>query len=138
MRDPRRYDVSERHIWQITPARDVLWILLAAASIWVIYALREILLPVLIAFLLADVFNPFITRMEKRHWPRPLTVTLIIAVVFGAVAGFLVWLGPLLATQFTGLTEQLPDYLKTLSTTYGFDLGGLLAKLGDSIRQFQE
>ncbi|HEY7166071.1 MAG TPA: AI-2E family transporter [Candidatus Binatia bacterium] len=138
MRDVRRIDISQLHLWQITPARDILWLLAAAALIWIVYELREVLLPVLIAFVLADVFNPFITRMEERGWPRAVTATLIIAIVFGALTGFFVWLGPLLMDQFTGLTDKLPDYLKTLGKTYGVDVGGLLSHLADSIRAFQE
>src|ERR1043166_1988412 len=116
MRERRQHALAERHLWQIIPARDVLWFLAVAALIAIVYALREIMVPLLVAFVLADVFNPFITGLETRRWPRPPTVTLIVALFFGALAGFFIWLGPLLVDQFTGLTDKLPDYLKTLGS----------------------
>src|ERR1051325_4914049 len=137
MRDAQKLETSQRHVWQIPPARDILWLLAFAVLIWAVYALREILLPVLIGFVLADVFNPFITKMERRGWPRPLTVTFIIAIVLGTVTGFLIWLGPVLMDQFTGLADKMPDYLKTLGTAYGIDLGGLLTEFGNTIRRLQ-
>jgi predicted PurR-regulated permease PerM len=138
MGDLRENDVGERHLWQIVAVREIFLLLFAALCLWLLYVVREIFLPVFLALILADVFNPFITLLERKwRWPRPLTVTLIIAVVLAAVGGFLAWLGPLLFNQFTGLADKLPDYLKTLGKTYGIDVDDLLSQFNVSVRDLQ-
>jgi len=138
MQDLPKNHGAGRHLWEIAAARDILLLLLAAIFLWILYVLREIFLPVFVALVLADVFNPFVTHLERKwRWPRALTVTLIIAAALAAVAGFLAWLGPLLFNQFTGLADKLPDYLKTLGNTYGIDFGDLLSRFDVSIRDLQ-
>src|SRR2546430_2215114 len=138
MRDSQNNSVSNRHLWEIVAAREILLLFLAAVFIWILYFLREIFLPIFVALVLADVFNPFVTLLERKwRWPRPLTVTLIIVAVLAAVVGFLAWLGPLLFNQFTGLADKLPDYLKTLGKTYGIDFDGLFSQFDVSLRDLQ-
>jgi predicted PurR-regulated permease PerM len=138
MRDSQNNSVSNRHLWEIVAAREILLLLLAAVFIWILYFLREIFLPIFVALVLADVFNPFVTLLERKwRWPRPLTVTLIIVAVLAAIVGFLAWLGPLLFNQFTGLADKLPDYLKTLGKTYGIDFDGLFSQFDVSLRDLQ-
>ena len=139
MRNLRTYHPSDKHLWEITAVRDLLILIAAIFLAWMVYLLRDILLPVFVAFVLADISNPVITRMEHRwHWPRPLTVTLIIAAVFIAIIAFLAWLGPLLFNQFTSLADKLPEYLKTLGERYGIDLGDLLGQFGPSIQDIED
>jgi len=138
VRDVRTHHPRDKHLWEITAVRDLLIIVAVVFSAWVFYLLRDIFLPVFLAFVLADISNPIITHMERRWgWPRPLTVTLIITAVLVAIIAFFAWLGPLLFNQFTGLADKLPDYLKTLGQRYGIDSDDLLGQLGSSIGDLQ-
>ena len=139
MRDLQANRTAGRHLWEITAVRDLVLLLLAIVFLCILYWLRDVFLPVFVALVLADVFNPFVTRMERRwRWPRPVTVSLIILLALAAIIGFLAWLGPILFDQFTALADKLPDYLKTLSARYNIDLGGLLSGFAESLRSIQD
>lgn len=117
----------ERRLWQITPVRDVFWgglaVLLVILAVWIGYELRAIFTPVLIALALAYLFDPIITACERR-WavPRPATITLIILLLAGAIAGFGAWVGPKLVQQARELSQAAPDYLDRLAQWAGAEL----------------
>lgn len=110
---------AQKHLWQIPAARELISLILVALFLWLLYALSEIFIPLLIALILAHIFNPLVTFLEdKWRWPRPLTAALLLAIfVFGFV-GFLSWLGPLLLQQGIDLVGRLPEYLRSLAATY--------------------
>lgn len=135
---PRDGDPSSRHLWQIAAARDLIVLILIAAALWLVYTLREIFMPLLIALVLAHVFNPVVTFLEEKwRWPRPLTAALLLAFFVFGCAGLLSWLGPLLLGQVTDLARRLPEYLRTLAAAYEIDPGNLLNQLEQSLRQLQ-
>jgi predicted PurR-regulated permease PerM len=128
----------DRHLWQITPALDVLITLGTVLILWCVYVLGDVFLPIFLALILAHVINPFVTLMERRfRWPRPLTISLIITVITLSVVGLFAWLGPLLYEQATMLINRLPDYLRALAATYGIESGELINRLDETIRKFQ-
>lgn len=131
---PPNADAGNMHLWQITAARDVIFLILIALSFWLLYALSEIFVPLLIALILAHVFNPLVTLLERKwHWPRPLTVSLVLAIVVVACSALVAWLGPLLLAQITDLARRLPDYLRTLASGYNLDI----SQVEETIRQYQ-
>jgi len=79
------------------------------------WLLRGLLSPVVVGFLLASVFNPLVNRAEERwHWPRLLTVSLLLLLSALVVAAVAVWLVPLALAQIGQFMERLPDYLDKL------------------------
>ena len=126
-------DSENRHLWQITAARDLIILALIASLLWFLYVLRDIFIPLLLALVLAHVFNPLITWLERK-WgcPRPLTIAVLLAIVVLGCSALFAWLGPLLVAQMTDLVLRLPDYLRTLASTYGIDL----SELESAIRQY--
>lgn len=91
-------------------------------------------MPLLIALILAYIFNPLVTWLERKwRWPRLLTVSLVVAVVVIGASVLLAWLGPLLATQLTDLIRRLPEYLGTLAANYNVDV----SQIETTIRQYQ-
>lgn len=115
---------TERHLWQIRPVRDLLWLAVAVALALGVYLLRSIFLPVGIALVLAYIFNPLIDATERR-WavPRRAAILLILTVMVVAGAGLLVWLSPVVATQTTTLVKKAPQYAQILAERYHWDLG---------------
>ena len=110
-------------------------IVLIAVALAIVYLLRDIFLPVFLAFVFAEVFNPFITSVEREwRWPRPLTISLILASIIAAVIGFVAWLGPVLVDQFTHLATKLPDYIRTLAAGYNIDVRNLISGADEKIR----
>jgi AI-2E family transporter len=129
---------AELHLWQIAAARDIIIILGVAFTVWVVYRLSDIFLPVLLALILAHIINPFVTLMERRWgWARPLTISFILTAITLSLIGLFAWLGPILYEQSTMLANRLPDYLRTLTAAYGVESGTVIDQLDETIRRFQ-
>lgn len=121
----------DRHLWQIRPVRDVLWCLTVAASLWALYALRGIFIPVFVALLLAYLANPLIDAAERRwSWPRPLTVSLLLVCVTALTAGLVAVIGPLVSDQIKTLAKNTPAYASWLTRRF--------ASVGQSSAQIHE
>jgi predicted PurR-regulated permease PerM len=130
---PGSNDVQDPHLWQITAARDLLVVVLIGFLLWLLYLLGDIFIPLLIALVLAHVFNPLITWLERKWgWPRPLTSGVLLAVVVLSCSALFAWLGPLLVAQITDLAVRMPDYVRTLASNYGIDL----SELEKAVRQY--
>lgn len=112
----------QRHLWQIVPVRDVLWILLGVFLLWFGYQLRAIFIPLLLAFALAYLVDPLI-RWGKRYCklPRPVTISLILILLVVGGMSLLAWLGPELLKQFAELLRGLTHYLQALTLKYDLD-----------------
>lgn len=129
---------ADRHLWEIKPIRDLLWLGGILFVLWFGYYLRGVFTPVLIALLLAYLVNPLVRRAET-HWhvPRPVTVSVILfvsALVFG---GLVTWLGPLLAEQVQSFAERVPGYLQSIAKHYHVTLGdfsGPLSSIATNLR----
>jgi predicted PurR-regulated permease PerM len=126
------------HLWEIPAVQEFLSLVLLALSLWVVYSLREIFIPLFIALVLAHIFNPLVTLLEQKwRWQRPVTIALLLGVCIVCFIGLLSWLGPLVIDQGTSFASNLPNYLRTLAAKFNIDLGEVSAGLEQSIRQFQ-
>ena len=115
---------ADRHLWEITPIRDLLWTGGIAFLLWFGYHLRGVFTPILIALLLAYLCNPLIRKAEKQ-WriPRPVSISIVLLLAALALGGFVTWLGPLLAEQVQSFAERVPGYLQSIAGQYHVSLG---------------
>lgn len=114
------------HLWEIAWVRDLFGLALAALVLESTYSLRGILTPVLVALVLAYIFDPLFDFAERRlRAPRPVSVGLVVVLLLGTVAGLVSWAGPQLAQQLSSLADRLPTYGRHLATRLSLDLGGL-------------
>jgi len=101
----------ERHLWEMTAVRDLLWLASVVVLAWGVYALRGIFIPIFIALVLAYLANPAIRFTERTWaWPRPLTVSLFILFIVAATVGTIAGLGPLVTDQVQTLIRKSPMY----------------------------
>ncbi|MEO8340950.1 MAG: AI-2E family transporter, partial [Nitrospirota bacterium] len=101
----------DRHLWEMTPVKDVFYIGSAILLAWSIYELSGIFLPVFVALVLAYLANPVIRYTERKWgWPRPLSAALFLLLFIGLAAGAVLGLGPLVAEQFHMLIQNIPKY----------------------------
>ncbi len=115
---------ANRHLWEITPIRDLLWLGGTLFLLWFGYYLRGVFTPVLIALLLAYLVNPVVRRAETSwHIPRPVTISIILLLSAVMLGGLVTWLGPLLAEQVQSFAERVPGYLQSIATQYHVTLG---------------
>ncbi|MGE3107362.1 MAG: AI-2E family transporter [Phycisphaerales bacterium] len=86
-------DWRTMHLWHIQPVRDMLVILVVIGLIYLGYVLRPVTVPMLLALMLAYLFEPLVKRLTRiRRVTRPIAVggilaTFIIVVVIPLVIG---------------------------------------------------
>ncbi len=110
---PERGEVAEGR-WGAVPRamRRWIWSILGiAALLYIAYLVRDIWLPLAIAFLIAMVLDPVVDRMERRGWSR-LTATLLIFVAFIAGLGALLYFAiPPVMAQAGDLYGKVSQYI---------------------------
>lgn len=88
------------------PLKIALGVALLACFIWFVYAIRGILPPFLLAFVLAYTLEPLVDRLEGRGVNRTLSILLIFVLAIGGLAFGLMRLGDKLTSELGELTEN--------------------------------
>lgn len=101
--------LRERRAW-------VMRAVLILCLIYVAYVVREIWVPLLLAFLIATVLDPLADRLERRGWSRTMGASLIFTLFFALLIASCVLLFPLLRDQVAdiqaGFSKYFPDTSK--------------------------
>ncbi|MFM1804675.1 MAG: hypothetical protein RL136_1554 [Planctomycetota bacterium] len=108
--DPRsqRADLRTLHLWHLQPVRDLLLIAAISGTVYAGYAIRTITVPLLVAFLLAYLFEPVIARMTQwRRMTRPVAVSVIFAGLLVGIAATVGIVVPLAVGQTLAFGESL-------------------------------
>lgn len=79
----------------------------------------EILLPFIVAFVMAWMFNPVVHRLQSRLGSTRKLYSFIMVLVFYAIVGvLLVYFALMLVEQILGLASALPSLIETLQNVY--------------------
>lgn len=101
-------DIRTLHLWHLQPVRDVLVIAAIAGTVYAGYAIRTVTIPLLVALLLAYLFEPVVVRLTRSgRMGRPTAVAVIfsaLTLVVGATLGVVV---PLAIGQTLSFGESL-------------------------------
>ncbi|MEA2446755.1 MAG: hypothetical protein QOK47_392, partial [Actinomycetota bacterium] len=62
-------------------------LLLLAIGIWLLFKIRVIFPPLVLALLIIYLLNPLVSRLEKRRVPRSLAAVLSYVIVIGVLVG---------------------------------------------------
>jgi predicted PurR-regulated permease PerM len=120
------HDLTKLHLWQIQWVRDLLLIVIVVCGIWLGYAMRDITIPLLVALLLAYLFEPLISFLAD-HPKFPLgRIPVISGILIMLTIGILMVLAvtiPLIISQTSSLMHEFQDgHLRTkleqLATKY--------------------
>lgn len=87
-------------------------VIVVGTLVLVAYAVRDILVLVVVALFLATGLNPAVEWLRRHHVPSSLALLTVIAVVLGIVAVFVLAAAPPLVRQGNQLREQLPGYAR--------------------------
>ena len=113
---------EDRHLWEIRWVRDLALLAVAIALVWAAYLTRSVTAPILVAAVLAYIFNPMITWAHRRcRLPRWAGAGVILAMVILICTGFLLWAVPSLLGQIKAFANKLPDYIEYLGTRLGIN-----------------
>lgn len=80
----------------------------AVAVVTVVVAAREVLLPFVLALVIAYVLTPFVAWFEKKKVKRAAAILLVYAIVLGSLFGFLWAIAPRMGREVGGLRKELP------------------------------
>lgn len=88
--------------------RTIFLALSAAVVVAVIVAARSVLLPFVLALVVAYVLTPAVARVEKMRVPRWAAILIVYAISLGAVGGFIALAVPRLVSEGRGLAAEWP------------------------------
>lgn len=84
---------------------------LLLVAVTVLWAAREVFIPLALALLFSFLLAPLVTRLEKMRLPRVPAALLTVLLAFSVIAG----VGYLVGVQLVDLTYKLPDYKVNIS-----------------------
>lgn len=85
-------------------ARAVLYATAFAAGLWLIYDSGHLLIPFVLAYIIAFIINPLVEQMERRHIPRGAIAGIFTFISLGALGIAFFFAIPMLLEQFTKMT----------------------------------
>lgn len=88
------------------------WLALLSISAILLYLLAPVLMPFLVATLLAYLGDPVVDRLQKYKFPRTAAVSLVFLLIFLVLIALPVIVLPLLEQQMTDLLRKLPLYVQ--------------------------
>lgn len=85
------------------------------ALVWLLWVVRDLVLVMLTAIVIASSINPAATYLAKKHIPRLVSVLIIyLAIIAGFTTVSVIFLPPLI-DDFQRLSTELPGYIDSLS-----------------------
>lgn len=100
---------------------------------WFLYYIKDILFQLLVAFVIIASFEPYVERLQKKNFPRTLSVILVYLVFLGFVAFTIYILAPTLVYETGNFVSNIPAYLNQIVLPTGFKetiLQQLLVQIG--------
>lgn len=83
--------------------------------LYLAFLVKEVLALVFVALIFASAFDPWVDFMQRRKWPRALSITLIYLIVIGLVTAMIYVMVPILVKEATDLANNFPYYFNKLS-----------------------
>jgi predicted PurR-regulated permease PerM len=123
----------------ITPGT-VISSLLVLVGAYVLWILRDLVLLVITAIVIASAIEPGVAFFIRHKLPRVLAALLVYVLVFGSVFSFFYFFFPPIIADATGFLSSAPQYLETIRSSTllhpaGADMSAL-ADQQDGIRSF--
>lgn len=91
------------------------WILFILTSIGLLlYSVRAVITPILLAFLIAYVLDPVVDRLERLKIPRVLGVLIVLVAVLGTFMLFFTLVVPSIVRDIISFARELPRHTREL------------------------
>ena len=88
--------------------RPVFLAMSAFLAVVVVVAAHDVMLPFVLAVLIAYVLTPLVGAVERRKLPRPLAIVVVYAAVLGCIGALVYGIAPRIALEIRGLRGELP------------------------------
>ena len=83
-----------------------------SAFVFLIWPLRVVFAPIVLALVVVYLLNPLVTRLQHRGLRRGVAVAVLYVAFLAVVGAALAFLIPLIARQIAGLIDRLPTYIE--------------------------
>ncbi len=112
------------HLWQFQAIRDAMLVASVAGLVWLGYALRAVTVPLLVALLLAYLFEPLVARLSRHpKLARPMVVGGLLITIGALAIGIVAVFVPVAVAQTAGLVR---DYQEGRFRETAVTLSGIL------------
>ena len=95
--------------------------LVIVVGAWLLFILRDIVLIVVTAIVIASAIEPGVRALGRRRIPRVLAVIIIYLLLFGVFFGLFYFFFPTVLEDFATFIAALPAYLDTFTRAGAFD-----------------
>jgi predicted PurR-regulated permease PerM len=109
---PRKIEISHRTI---------VFTALFVIALAFLYFIRDILLQVFVALLIAMILNPLVARLTRFRIPRTLAAVFVYFLFVGVFVGSIAGLVPAMIDQTTSFASSLPRYLENAQLPFGLN-----------------
>lgn len=99
-------------------AKETSKIIFIILGILVLYLVRDIIALFFLSIIFTATLDPFIDKLQKKNFPRPLSVFLIYIFTFLFIGITISFLIPPLVSQFEEFSKNLPFYGEKISTSF--------------------
>jgi predicted PurR-regulated permease PerM len=106
--------MAERQVVEIE-ATTVFKVIFIALGFVFLYLVKEVLIILFLAIIIASAVTPFANRLEEKKIPRLLSVLVLYLAFFGLVVFVLSLVVPYLVTELGQLTQTLPKFISSIS-----------------------
>jgi predicted PurR-regulated permease PerM len=97
-------------------SRAVTWLIAAIVAGFLVYLLRDVLLPFVAGFAVAYILDPVVARLTRLRLGRGAASAIAIALFFLIAIGLLLMTLPIVQAQITTFAQRLPSYIERLRT----------------------
>ena len=85
-------------------------LILLAISVWLLFKIRVIFPPLVLALLIIYLLNPLVNRLQERRVPRSIGAVLSYVVVVGSITLIVLAVAPLIANQVSSFSDDWPQF----------------------------
>lgn len=119
--------------------RRIIVVAVVLFGLWFLHSLLGVLIPFILAFLLAYIFNPLVAKVEHRRVPRWIAALMVTLGGLGIIAAVVLFVLPIALVQFQGLLGAVGGLAATVvDLLKSGKLFDVLTELGVPVEQAQK
>lgn len=99
----------------------IIWAVVVLAGAWLIWELRDLILVLVTAVVIASAIEPAVVFLRRKRLPRVLAVLVIYVLIFTAFFGIFYFFIPSVLSELTAFIASLPVYIEAIDRISAFD-----------------
>jgi predicted PurR-regulated permease PerM len=96
--------------------KTILWVLAAVLAIWLVVTLKDVLVVILLAFILATAITPLVDFLQRKKVPRTISVAGVMLAVLGLIFLVIRLIVPPFATEMGNILSNRTEYVLKITS----------------------